>query len=164
MLSSPLKPQLIHDVFLNFRGEDVRTTFVSHLNAALTNAGINTYIDHQLRKGTDLGQELWRAIDGSHISIVVFSKRYTESGWCLNELKKIMKCHRTQGQVVVPVFYDVDPSVVRHQKGHFGEVLSATAEKVYFNYESEWKVNVVSDWRSALTQAANLSGWDVLNC
>jgi len=127
--SSSFKPQLIHDVFLNFRGEDTRATFVSHLEAALTNAGISTYIDNQLQRGTDLGQELWRAIDGSHISIVVFSKRYTESSWCLNEPKKIMKCHRTQGQVVVPVFYDIEPSVVRYQKGHFGEVLSATAKK-----------------------------------
>jgi len=75
-----------------------------------------------------------------------------------------MKCHRTQGQVAVPVFYDIDPSVMRYQKGHFGEVLSATAKKVYVNFDEDWWVNVVSTWRSTLNQAANyLSGWDVPN-
>ena len=73
--SSSFKPQLIHDVFLNFRGEDTRATFVLHLEAALTSAGISTYIDNQLHKGTDLGQKLWRAIDGSHISIVCFLQK-----------------------------------------------------------------------------------------
>jgi len=36
-------------------------------------------------------------------------------------------------------------------------------KKVYFNFDEDWRVNVVSTWRSALTQAANLSGWDVPN-
>ncbi|XP_058746889.1 disease resistance protein RUN1-like [Vicia villosa] len=69
----------IHDVFINFRGKDTRQSFVSHLNAGLTNAGIKTYIDNQLHKGTELGPELSRAIKSSRISILVFSKNYTES-------------------------------------------------------------------------------------
>ncbi|GAU37318.1 hypothetical protein TSUD_354750 [Trifolium subterraneum] len=162
--SSSNPPQWIHDVFLNFRGEDTRTNFVSHLDAALTNAGINTYIDQQLHKGTELEPELSQAIEGSHISIVVLSKRYTESSWCLNELKKIMECHKTHGQVVVPIFYDVDPSVVRQQKGAFGQVLRAVAKKLYLDSGEERMESVLSRWTSALTRAANLSGWDVTNC
>jgi len=65
-----------------------------------------------------------------------------------------MQCHRAHGQLVVPVFYDVDPSVVRHQKGAFGKALKSTAKDRYLE----------RSWRSALTQAANLSGWDVNNC
>jgi hypothetical protein len=105
------------------------------------------------------------AIEKSHISILVFSKNYTQSSWCLNELQKVMECHRTHGQVVVPVFYDVDPSVVRHQKGDFGQVLIDTAKSVYFQLGGEEKMeNVVSNWKIALTQAASLSGWDVPSC
>jgi len=163
-MSSSSNPQWTHDVFLNFRGEDTRSNFVSHLDAALTNAGIATYIDRQLHKGTELGPELSRAIEGSHISIVIFSKRYTESSWCLNELKTIMECHRTHAQIVVPVFYDVDPSVVRQQKGAFGEVLRDTAKRIYFESGDERMEYVLSTWRSALTQAANFSGWDLTNC
>ncbi|XP_058743464.1 disease resistance protein RUN1-like [Vicia villosa] len=161
--SSSSNRQWINDVFINFRGEDTRKSFVSHLHAALSNAGINTYIDNQLHKGQELGPELSRAIEWSHISIVVFSKRYTESYWCLNELKKVMECHRNHGQLVLPIFYDVDPSVVRRQSGDFGEALLSTAEKSYSSGEERMEY-VLSKWRSALTQAANLSGWDVNNC
>jgi hypothetical protein len=164
MSSSSSNPQWIHDVFLSFRGEDTRNNFVSHLEAALTNAGINTYIDRQLPKGTKLGPELSQAKEGSHISIVVFSKRYTESRWCLYELQKIMQCRKTYGHVVVPVFYQVDPSVVRHQKGDFGDILRATAKKIYFDFPEERIEYVLSSWRSALTEAASLSGWHVPNC
>jgi hypothetical protein len=37
-------------------------------------------------------------------------------------LVKIMQLQRTRCQVVLPVFYDVDPSEVRHQTGEFGKV------------------------------------------
>ncbi|RDX94838.1 TMV resistance protein N, partial [Mucuna pruriens] len=161
-MSSPSSnPQWIHDVFLNFRGEDTRKTLVSHIYNALTNAGINTFIDDQeLPKGTELEPQLLRAIRGSQISIVVLSKFYCQSAWCLNELEEIMECHRTYGQVVLPVFYDVDPSDVRHQKGSFGEALEAFPLK---SYSGEGMEYVLSTWRSALTQAANLSGWDLRN-
>jgi hypothetical protein len=135
--TSSSNPQWINEVFINFREEDIRQSFISHLYAALKNAGINTYYDRQLPKGTELGPELSRAIEGSHISIVVFSKRYTESSWCLNELKQVMECHRTHGQVVVPVFYDVDASVVRQQKGDFGKVLRATVKKNTLTQETK---------------------------
>ncbi|CAL5195435.1 unnamed protein product [Lathyrus oleraceus] len=146
--------EYIHDVFINFRGKDTRHSFVSHLNAGLTNAGIKTYIDNQLHKGTELGPELSRAIECSRISILVFSKNYAESCWCLNELQKVIECHLTRNQLVVPVFYDVEPSVVRHQKGAFGQVLRATAKL------HSPKLLI---WRSALTQAAHFSGWHVKN-
>ncbi|CAJ2634999.1 unnamed protein product [Trifolium pratense] len=155
--TSSSNPQWINDVFINFRVEDTRQRFISHLYAALKNAGVNTYIDRQLPKGTELGPELSRAIEGSHISIVVFSKRYTESSWCLNELKQVMECHRTHGQLVVPVFYDIDPSAVRHQNGDFGKVLRATVKKTYFDPRDdsgdERMEHVLAKWRSALTQA-----------
>ncbi|CAK8560220.1 unnamed protein product [Lathyrus sativus] len=162
MFTSISNHRRIHDVFLNFRGKDTRRKIVSHLYAALKNAGINTYIDNQLFKGTELGYQLLRGIENSRIAIIVFSKNYTQSSWCLNELQKVMECHRTSGQLVLPVFYNVDPSVVRHQKGDFGKVLRATAKKVYFRSEGKEKMeNMLSNWSTALTQAAYLSGWNV---
>ncbi|KAI5423017.1 hypothetical protein KIW84_046142 [Lathyrus oleraceus] len=162
--SSSSNPKWIHDVFINFRGEDIRLGFISHLYTALKNAGVNVYIDRHLPKGTELARELSQAIEGSHISIAVFSKRYAESSWCLNELKKIIECHRNHGQVVVPVFYDVDPSEVRHQNGDFGIYLRDTVKEKYIDSGEERMEYMLSKWRSALTQAANLSGWDVNNC
>ncbi|MCI08876.1 TMV resistance protein N, partial [Trifolium medium] len=157
--SSSSDSRFIYDVFINFRGEDTRKSFVSHLYAALLNAGIKTYYDDELLlKGTELGAPLWETIEKSRISIVVFSKNYAESSWCLNELAKIMECRTTHGQVVIPVFYDVDPSDVRHQRGALGETLQETAKN------RKLGENVLSSWMKAINEAAMLSGWNVTNC
>ncbi|MCI40243.1 TMV resistance protein N-like, partial [Trifolium medium] len=66
--------------------------------------------DDSLQRGERISASLNRAIEESQIAVIVFSRNYGDSRWCLDELVKIMECHRTIGQVVLPVFYDVDPS------------------------------------------------------
>ncbi|KAK7286731.1 hypothetical protein RJT34_21942 [Clitoria ternatea] len=157
--TSKSNPRWIYNVFINFRGIDTRKNFVSHLNAALKNAGVNTFLDDEkLGKGEELGPELLRAIQGSQICVVVFSKSYTSSKWCLHELVEIMDCRTTHGQVVLPIFYDVDPASVRRQKGAFGEALKALASKIYSGIGV--KKYTLSKWRTALTEAGKLAGWN----
>nr|XP_028959026.1 TMV resistance protein N-like isoform X2 [Malus domestica] len=148
----------LYEVFISFRGEDTRKNFTGHLHEALTKAGINAFIDdEELRRGEDITTELVRAIQGSRISIIVFSKWYADSSWCLEELVKIMECRRTLGQLVLPIFYDVDPSHVRKQNGSFAQsFLKHTDEKKV----ERWKLE---RWRTALNEASNLSGWDLRN-
>ncbi|KAL3369882.1 hypothetical protein AABB24_007094, partial [Solanum stoloniferum] len=152
----PITPEIIrwsYDVFLSFRGEDVRKTFVDHLYVALQQKGINTFKDaDKLEKGNFISPELTRAIEESRISLIIFSKNYANSRWCLDEVVKIMECKNVKGQIVIPVFYDVDPSTVRKQKSSF--------EEAFNNYEDCFKVQ---KWRGALEEAANLSGWDLPN-
>ena len=160
--SSSSNPQWIHDVFINFRGEDTRKNFVSHLYAALTNAGINTFLDDEkLRRGMELEPELLRAIEGSRISIVVFSQNYVNSSWCLKELEEIMKCRRSHGQMVLPVFYNIEPSKLRHQVGGVGKALQSTANRR--RSREQRMEDVLSGWKGALTEAANISGWNSSN-
>lgn len=71
-------PRWLYDVFLSFRGKDTRSNFISHLHAALSNAGIDAFVDYKLHKGTYLGPELLGSIEKSHMSIIVFSKTYIE--------------------------------------------------------------------------------------
>ncbi|KAM2975743.1 hypothetical protein FF1_001871 [Malus domestica] len=108
-----------YDVFLNFRGEDTRKIFIGHLYKALNQKAINTFIDgEELRKGNDLS-ELLTAIADSRLSIVVFAENYASSTWCLKELVQILECMDTQKQIVVPDFYEVDPSDIRKLEGSF---------------------------------------------
>ena len=138
-----------YDVFLSFRGEDTRYGFTGHLYKALCDIGIYTFIDNDLRRGEEISEELLKTIERSMISVVVFSKNYAESHWCLDELVKIMEC-RTNGQLVLPVFYKVNPSDVRKQTGNF----AAAFTKLEINFN-----NKVQSWRTALRDAASLSGW-----
>ncbi|KAK7286768.1 hypothetical protein RJT34_21995 [Clitoria ternatea] len=154
--NSKSKLQWIYDVFINFRGEDTRENFVSHLYSALSNAGVNTFLDDdKLEKGQDLRAELLQAIEGSQICIVVFSPKYIESSWCLDELVKIMECHTFRGQVVFPIFCRVNPGFLR-------DLQDISFEEYY--KENEIDSMRVRLWKKALTQAANLAGWDVRKC
>ncbi|KAK6932018.1 Toll/interleukin-1 receptor homology (TIR) domain [Dillenia turbinata] len=154
--SSPFKRQWNYDVFLSFRGEDTRKNFTGHLFGALIQAGINTFIDDwELHRGEDISTELLKAIETSRIAIIIFSKNYGDSRWCLDELVHIMKCRKEMGQHVLPIFYDVDPSHVRKQNGCFG--------KAFPQHQLRFAPEKVCKWREALTEAANLSGWDLQN-
>ncbi|KAB2627207.1 protein suppressor of npr1-1 [Pyrus ussuriensis x Pyrus communis] len=122
--SSSSVPDWKYDVFLNFRGEDTRKTFIGHLHKALVQNSINTFIDaEELRKGNGLSQ-LLTAISDSRLSIVVFSQNYASSTWCLKELVQILQCMDQKKQIVIPIFYEVDPSHVRKIKGSFEEAFS----------------------------------------
>jgi len=145
-----------YDVFVSFRGEDTRNNFTDHLFGALHKSGIVAFRDDtNLKKGGNISSELLQAIERSHILIVIFSKSYASSTWCLQELAKIADCIEVSGQTVLPIFYDVNPSEVRKQTGDY--------EKAFLEHEKRFKENLeeVQRWRKALTQVANLSGCDV---
>ncbi|XP_021803286.1 TMV resistance protein N-like, partial [Prunus avium] len=58
---------------------------------------------------------------------------------------------------ILPIFYHVDPSDVRNQKGSFAEAFTKHEEK--FSED----VDKVKRWRDALKEVANLSGLDSKN-
>ncbi|XP_019163174.1 PREDICTED: TMV resistance protein N-like [Ipomoea nil] len=150
--SSPSHSHLRYAVFLNFNGE-TRRSFTDHLYPNLCEAGVRTFRDdEEIQRGNNISDELLQAIEGSKISIVVFSKNYANSKWCLNELVKIVECKKKLGQKILPIFYHVTPSEVRNQTDEFGEALDQHKERY-----GELKVN---EWKTALTTVANLSGYD----
>ena len=109
-------------------------------------------MDDILPRGENISEELLKTIENSSASIIVFSKNYASSSWCLDELAKIIECTKK----VLPVFYQVDPSEVRKQRGDFGKVLTKLEKKI----KDKTKVQT---WRDALNKAANISGWDDKN-
>jgi hypothetical protein len=146
-------------VFISFRGEDTRHGITSHLYDALINKSINTYIDYQLNRGEDVWPALEKAIEASYVSIVVFSENYATSKWCLEELVKVLHCRKLHGQVVIPVFYKTNPSHIRNQTGSYGNAF-AKHERDLGTKDSESSKLKVQNWKDALTEAANISGWD----
>ncbi|KOM58430.1 hypothetical protein LR48_Vigan11g146400 [Vigna angularis] len=154
------EPHFIHDVFINFGGEEIGRRFVSHLHSVLLQAQIKTFISQEnLHDGMRL-EEHMRAIGHTKITIIVFSKSYTESACSLLELEKIIECHETFGQIVLPVFYEIDPSDVRNRKDDFGKALEEAVHKSYSGEELE---HALSKWSRALTTAAVMTGWELRN-
>jgi len=152
--SSSSTPQWKYEVFLSFRGVDTRRGFTDHLYAALQRKGILTFRDdEELERGKSISPGLLKAIEESRFAIVIFSRNYAFSTWCLIELAHIVKCMRERRLMIWPIFYDVDPSDVRKQTGTFGQAFN--------DHEKRFKDNIkmVEMWRAALREVANLSGW-----
>ncbi|XP_044475388.1 disease resistance protein RPV1-like [Mangifera indica] len=153
-----------HDVFLSFCGEDTRITFASTLHGVLKRENIDVFIDDELNRGEEISLSVVTAIEESMISVIIFSKGYGSSRWCLEELVKIMKCNKTQKLSIMPVFYHIDPSEVRNQTGTFGDgfarlVGSFDEEKLKkLQMTEEQFKEKVHAWKNALTDAANISG------
>ncbi|XP_028965594.1 disease resistance-like protein DSC1 [Malus domestica] len=152
-----ISPRRKHDVFLSFRGEDTRDTFTSHLHAALLRKKLDIYIDYKLERGDEIRPALVEAIGKSKLSVIIFSKNYASSTWCLGELLHILGCKEGDGQFVIPIFYDISPADVRKQQGSYAVAFAQLEERF------KDCMDKVLEWRDALEKAANLSGFDNSN-
>ncbi|KAM7501060.1 hypothetical protein LguiA_025474 [Lonicera macranthoides] len=137
-----------YHVFLSFRGEDTRKTFTDHLYSALVQTGFRTFRDDdEIERGKRLELELRKAMQQSRISI---------------SLVMILKWSRSRsGHEVLLVFYDLDPSDFRNQKGSIREAF-ARYEKELVDAEiddkkkKEW-MEKLKGWKVALEEVANLT-------
>ncbi|KAL4394824.1 hypothetical protein AHAS_Ahas02G0190600 [Arachis hypogaea] len=118
--------------------------FISDLYDELKNVGL-----HVLKDRTEPKTNIYGAIERCRASIIVFTIDYAESTLYLQELVKIMECHRRKDQNVVPVFYCLDPSQVCNLSGDFGEILSYTLQGT--------DENMMLSYATALRQAAFIS-------
>ncbi|XP_058729053.1 disease resistance protein RPV1-like [Vicia villosa] len=144
-----------YDVFLSFRGKDTRASFTSHLYASLQNAGFIVFMDDQsLQRGKFISTSLLQGIKDSSIAVVVFSKNYAGSQWCMRELVEIMEY---RCEAVLPVFYHVDPSEVRNQTGDVGKVF-----RNLLNNHDENEYEAI-DWKNALVKLGRIAGFVVSN-
>ncbi|KAJ7961744.1 Disease resistance protein (TIR-NBS-LRR class) [Quillaja saponaria] len=147
-----------YDVFLSFRGVDTRSNFTSYLYDALLRQQIRAFIDdRELDSGARISPSLLEAIEQSKVSVIIFSKNYASSKWCLDELVKILDCMEKNKQIVIPVFYKIDPSNVRNQRGSYS--LFPKHWRLIF----QGNMNKLSKWKAALTEAASLSGRHSMN-
>ncbi|XP_065635560.1 TMV resistance protein N-like [Quercus suber] len=122
-----------YEVFLSFYGEDTRKNFTDHLYATLIQKGIIVYRDDEkLEEGKPIASGLMKAIEESQYAIIILSKNFAFSKWCLNELVKILECMKEKGLKVRPIFYHVNPSDVGNQRESF--------EKAFLKHEEDGKV------------------------
>ncbi|XP_058764877.1 disease resistance protein RPV1-like [Vicia villosa] len=136
------------DVFLSFRGEDTRECFTKQLYESLHSPGVRVFMDDEgLDRGDRIDITLLQAIDDSAASIVIISPKYAESHWCLDELVRIFESKR----LVIPVFYQVDPSHVRKQSGPF--------QKGCTDLQNRFDKDMVSKWRDSMKQLGGLAGF-----
>ncbi|KAJ9129076.1 hypothetical protein P3X46_034154, partial [Hevea brasiliensis] len=141
-----------YDVFLSFKGKDVMKGFTGHLYAALCRSGINTYVDEEKMEDKEkIEAACLNGIQKSRFSLVLLSKDYALSTWCLEELVQILKYKKADD--VWPIFYDVDTSHVEEIQGSYKEA--------FVEHEKHFKEDVLQKWKDALRQVSTLKGLDL---
>ncbi|KAK9064632.1 hypothetical protein SSX86_016014 [Deinandra increscens subsp. villosa] len=152
-LSSIRSSPWTYDVLMCFKGNDTCRDFVDQLHYALEKHNIHAFRkDQALSTPNSIHSvECLKVIEESNIAVVVFSKGFVASAVCLDELVKIMNFNEGVRQSVFPIFYDVESSDVRNQKGLF-------TEAVMQNNPAK-----IESWRKALAKLGSLAGW-YLNC
>ncbi|CAN1252541.1 Disease resistance protein L6 [Linum perenne] len=149
-----------YEVFLSFRGPDVRQTFADCLYSCLVRSKIRTFRDQEeLRKGETIGLSLVKAITESKIHIPILTKSYASSKWCLQELAKMVACWKSGGgengqHIILPVFYFIDPRDVRHPDS---DSYKEAFEQHSFKHDPE----SILEWKEALQEVGKMKGWHV---
>ncbi|CAI0421214.1 unnamed protein product [Linum tenue] len=150
------RPALKYEVFLSFRGPDVRTTFADSLYHFLVHSKIRTfYDDEELRKGDKIAPSLVQAIQESKIYIPILSQGYASSKWCLEELSLMVESlNRNQGHILLPVFYFVEPRDVRRQERSY-------YSRAFLQHSRKYDAETTKEWKEALQFVGQLKGWHV---
>ncbi|CAN1751479.1 Disease resistance protein L6 [Linum perenne] len=143
------------EVFLSFRGPDVRTNFADVLYKFLDRFKIRTFLDNEeLRKGEIIAPSLEKAIKESKVYIPILSQDYASSKWCLQELALMVKCCK-QGddRIILPIFYMMEPRDVRHQEGSY--------KKAFQLHSKKYGAETIKEWKEALKEVGEMKGWSV---
>jgi hypothetical protein len=164
--ASPKDDSYCYEVFINHRGPDVKNTFASHLYRRLLQRGLRVFLDKpELEEGLNFTLQIQRAIRTASVHVAIFSPRYAESKWCLDELLQMFESEAS----IIPVFYHVKPAQLRWTQdkgGVYSEDLRKLEEKKTYDTQTHEEKprhdpTTIQKWRGALSRVAEISGFEL---
>ncbi|XP_073392667.1 uncharacterized protein [Physcomitrium patens] len=153
----PVQQQIKYDVFINHRGPDTKYSFVTFLQEGLEEKQYTPFVDKSLGEGKLVFEEIEAAIQATSVHLAIFSPRYAESEYCLDELVSMLKRRRKSpnGAVtLVPVFYKVKPQDLRTP-----DLPGSPFWQAFQKNKIRYSGRRISEWREALHDAADLKGF-----
>ncbi|KAM7481221.1 hypothetical protein LguiB_005804 [Lonicera macranthoides] len=143
-----------YDIFFSLSHRDRSST--DYLYKTLKDSGVRVFRDgDSIERSKDIRSEVKKAIELSRLCIVVLSKSYASSTWCLDQLVMMIECKRN---AILPIFYD--------QKRRIGEEFARYEEqlKVETDYQRKEKLtDKIQGWSDALSFASDLPGFVLQN-
>ncbi|XP_031489228.1 disease resistance protein RPV1-like isoform X2 [Nymphaea colorata] len=143
-----------HVSFRRKKSSKRQQRFTNLLYAAFARECIKTSREHGEDEEEGGDQEVGKvvaAVERSEVFVPIFSRSFAESSRCLMEVEKMVECKRR----ILPIFFDVDPSDVRRQRGPF--------EQPFADHEKRFSKEKVKAWRDALGETGEISGHDLRN-
>lgn len=128
-----------YHVFLSHRGPDTKEKFAQPLYDRLVSDGLRVFLDKpELVGALKIETQIEVTIQFASVNIVIFSPRFPESSWCMDELFLMTKATGT----ILPVFYEVEPS---HLDGVYIETLYS-----HHLQKQQQDRETIEKWRDAL--------------
>lgn len=140
----------------------MRKKFVSHLFSAFKLASIQVFSDNAREDiGEEIKSKLFKAIGHARIALVVFSRNYADSRWCMNELVEILECRKrfgNRGHLVVPIFHEVKTADISDLTS--GSEFAQGFQRLCGDERDEAQKQ---RWTNALRETKQLTGFDLRN-
>jgi len=107
-----------------------------------------------MQAGDPVISQINGAIATASVHIAIFSPRYAESKWCLDELLLMLK----SGATIIPIFFNVKPSDLRWavRDGVYNQALR--------KHEERYDPQTLENWRRAMSDVSFLSGFELEGC
>ncbi|KAH7404107.1 hypothetical protein KP509_15G011100 [Ceratopteris richardii] len=141
-------------VFLSHNKMDTQRNAVSVFRGILGSRGITCKVVGYEKERDQMKLDVEKAIRNSTVHVIFLSETFVKCKDCLEEVVKIMNVHSTKTPFevkILPVFYNVAPSVVRHQvKGSAYD---------FINVERSTDVER-KRWAEALNRLSHLMGFE----
>ena len=135
-----------YDVFIHYRGLD--KTFVAHLTATLRIRGFRPFLGMTESFILPVSIEVYRALGGAPVHVVIFSKGYAESEYCLDEL-----CIMLESEVrIIPVFYDIKTNDMR-------KIEDGPYKEAFVKHQKRERIERIIIWKEALRKVADCKGF-----
>lgn len=132
-------PPRHYHVFLSHHGPDTKEKFAQPLYDRLVSHGLRVFLDKpELVGALKIETQIEVPIQFASVNIVIFSPRFPESSWCMDELFLMTKATGT----ILPVFYEVEPS----------DLDGIYIETLYSHHREKQRqdTGTIEKWRDAL--------------
>ncbi|KAI4312768.1 hypothetical protein MLD38_037563 [Melastoma candidum] len=137
-----------YQVFLSFRGTDVRPNFLECFKHQLLSSGIDAFTDSDgIKPSEEINPKLCQIIHHAQVCIPIFSKRFPTSKTCLMEVKWMVDF----GKNILPIFYGIAPPVVRQQLDQNGPIFKK-------HIEDKVPEETLELWKMAVEKATHWKG------
>ncbi|KAM7477965.1 hypothetical protein LguiA_026178 [Lonicera macranthoides] len=143
-----------YDIFFSLSHLDGNST--DYLYKDLVGSGLRIFREGDpIERSEDIESDLKKAIQRSKFCVVVLSKSYASSKWCLDQLVMMIECRRS---AILPLFCD--------EKGRIGEGFARFEDQLKLETDYQRCENLrdkIQGWSGALSFASDLPGFVLQN-
>ncbi len=117
------------DLFISHASED-KDDFVRPLSYLLREYGVDVWYDEfELRIGRSISRSIDKGISNSNYGLIVLSESFFNKNWTEYELRSFNSYEVDNGDVLLPIWKEVDAKLVRDFSPYLADKFALTTEK-----------------------------------